>query len=191
MLSLKIMKKEQFIILTLDNYVCLYLKNYILITTTINFLAHFKNGSCGSSSCNCYYNKHQYSKSSSTTAKAVQQLQKQFNWLYGTAHSFLRRPDFRVFNEQIRNSLSQYHRCLTPEKVTILNYISKWALSYFLELTAASKADFTTALRSLGTRYASQNQLELYKLKLQERKLISEGNTGRLFDCLSKLHSVH
>ena len=78
--------------------------------------------------------------------------------------------DFRVFKEQIQSSIT-LSQVSNAGKVDYLKlHLSGGALSFFLELPAASKADITTALTSLGTRYASQNQLELYKLKFQERK---------------------
>ena len=85
--------------------------------------------------------------------------------------------DFRVFKEQIQSSIA-LSQVPNAGKVDYLKlHLSGGALSYFLELPAASKADLTTALRSLETRYASQNQLELYKLKFQERKFNSTKET--------------
>ena len=85
--------------------------------------------------------------------------------------------DFRVFKEQIQSSVT-LSQVPNAGKVDYLKlHLSGGALSYFLELPAASKADITTALTSLGTRYASQNQLELYNLKFQEREFNSTKET--------------
>ena len=78
--------------------------------------------------------------------------------------------DFRVFKEQIRSSITLAQ---VPDagKIDFLKlHLAGGALSYFLELPAADKADLATALTALERRYFSANQLEFYKLKFQERK---------------------
>ena len=85
--------------------------------------------------------------------------------------------DFRVFKEQIQSSIT-LSQVPNAGKVDYLKlHLRGGALSHFLELPAARKADITTAFTSIGTEYASQNQLELYKLKFQERKFNSTKET--------------
>ena len=55
------------------------------------------------------------------------------------------------------------------------------ALSYFLELPVAEKADLATALTALERRYSSANQLKFYKLKFQERKFDTSKETPEDF----------
>ena len=78
--------------------------------------------------------------------------------------------DFRAFKEQIGSSIAPAQ---VPDrgKVDYLKLnLTGIALNFFLELPATSKNNITYALTALSNRYTSQNQIELYELKFQERK---------------------
>ena len=78
--------------------------------------------------------------------------------------------DFRVFKEQIQSSIALAQ---VPDvgKVDYLKlHLTGGALIYFLELPPGDKNTLDNALGALERRYFSANQLELYKLKFQERK---------------------
>ena len=77
--------------------------------------------------------------------------------------------DFRVFREQIRSSITLAQAPDASRMDFLKLHWAGGALSYFLELPAAEKADLATALTALERRYFSANQFEFYKLKFQEK----------------------
>ena len=65
------------------------------------------------------------------------------------------------------------------------------ALSYFLELPAADKADLARALTALEKRYFSANQLEFYKPKFQEKNFETSTESPEVFVAdLTKLANI-
>ena len=78
--------------------------------------------------------------------------------------------DFRVFREQIRSFITLAQVPDAGKIVFLKLHLAGGALSYFLELSAAEKADLATALTALERRYFSANQHEFYKLKFQQKK---------------------
>ena len=98
--------------------------------------------------------------------------------------------DFRVFKEQIQSSIALAQ---VPDvgKVDYLKLdLTGGALSNFLELPPGDKNSLDNALAALERRYFSANQLELYKLKFQEKFDESKETPENYLKDLTKLANI-